>query len=183
MTNATEDNLRIEEIFKNFVLCAQLENNHSKLFITDSFAFVGSANFSFGSNKNYESGVFFENKKIVEKIKKYYCSVLLNESEFKNVPQLWDSLDALKNTLHIVKDLKKYTIEDLYMDEVREIIPELRYLDRVVDDLIELDFSPPKSFNWLRLYLEIYEDNTISEEQFSLFADFLNYLHDYLIQE
>ncbi|WP_427108174.1 phospholipase D-like domain-containing protein [Lysinibacillus xylanilyticus] len=182
MTYANEDNLNVEEVFKNFVLCAQLESNHSKLFITDNFAFVGSANFSFGSNKNYESGVIFENKNIVEKINKYYCNVLLNKSEFRNVPQIWDSLDALKNTLHIVKDLKKYKIEDLYTDEVRERIPELRYLDNIEEDLKGLGFSPPKSFDWFGLYMEIYDDNTISEEQFSVFTYYLNYLQDYLIQ-
>lgn len=90
MTNAIEGNLEVEEVFKNFILCAQLESNHSKLFITDDFAFVGSANFSFGSNRNYESGVIFENKEIVEEIAEYYRSTLLENSKFTNVPDSFD---------------------------------------------------------------------------------------------
>jgi hypothetical protein len=43
MSYADEDELEVEEIFKNFVLCAKLTTNHSKFFITDDFAFIGSA--------------------------------------------------------------------------------------------------------------------------------------------
>src|SRR5690606_31848761 len=80
------DKLEVEEIFKNFVLCAELSTNHSKIFITEEFAFIDSANFSYGSDKNYECGVIFNNKEIISKIRKIYGFTLLEESEFKNVP-------------------------------------------------------------------------------------------------
>ncbi|MGZ0135381.1 phospholipase D-like domain-containing protein [Priestia megaterium] len=64
MTFFNDNRLEVEDIFKNFVLCAQLPTNHSKLFIADNFAYIGSANFSFGNTKNYESGVIFNNKDI-----------------------------------------------------------------------------------------------------------------------
>lgn len=79
MTFSDEDKLEIEDIFKNFVLCAELTTNHSKLFITDDFAFIGSANFSFGSNNNYESGVIFSDKEIISELRKFYCEELLEK--------------------------------------------------------------------------------------------------------
>jgi phosphatidylserine/phosphatidylglycerophosphate/cardiolipin synthase-like enzyme len=86
MTFSADDKLEIEDIFQNFVLCAELPTNHSKLFIADYFAFIGSANFSFGSNNNYEGGVIFTDKKIISEFRKFYCEELLEKSEFTNVP-------------------------------------------------------------------------------------------------
>ncbi|MFD4820536.1 phospholipase D-like domain-containing protein [Peribacillus butanolivorans] len=107
MTYAEEDKLEVEEIFKNFVLCAKLTTNHSKLFITDDFAFIGSANFSFGSNNNYECGVIIDNKEIISDIRKFYCGELLEESEFTNVPECFDPFELLPHILSVVEELSK----------------------------------------------------------------------------
>ncbi|WP_396388728.1 hypothetical protein [Cytobacillus firmus] len=48
------DKLETEEVFENFLLCALLLTNHSKIFIADDFTYIGSANFSY---ENYASGV------------------------------------------------------------------------------------------------------------------------------
>ena len=94
MTFSEQDKLEIEEIFRSFVLCAELPTNHSKIFIADNFAFIGSANFSFGSNKNYESGVIFSNKEIISEIRSFFGKELLEVSEFKNVPTSFDPFNS-----------------------------------------------------------------------------------------
>ncbi|WP_391732179.1 phospholipase D-like domain-containing protein, partial [Streptomyces sp. NPDC014685] len=103
MSFAKEDTLEIEEIFKKFVLCAELPTNHSKIFIADNFAYIGSANFSFGSNTNYECGVIFNNIEVITEIRKLYGRELLEASEFKNVPEIIDPFIFLPMTLKIVE--------------------------------------------------------------------------------
>ncbi|KGR89717.1 hypothetical protein CD30_15665 [Ureibacillus massiliensis 4400831 = CIP 108448 = CCUG 49529] len=180
MTNATSDNLEIEEVFKNFVLCAQLEANHSKLFITDDFAFVGSANFSFGSNRNYESGVIFKNKEIVEKIAKYYRSVLLENSEFINVPQSMDPFGFLSGLLSATEDLRKRELEELYEEKIREIIPELRFLDDLKKYFNELNYIVPPEYDWFKFYMQLYNEEQVYNVQFEEFKSYLDDAHDYL---
>jgi phosphatidylserine/phosphatidylglycerophosphate/cardiolipin synthase-like enzyme len=180
MTNATSDNLEVEEVFKNFVLCAQLEANHSKLFITDDFAFVGSANFSFGSNRNYESGVIFENKEIVEKIAKYYRSVLLENSEFLNVPQSFDPFVFLRGLLSATEDLRERELEEMYEEEIREIIPELRYLEDLKKYFKELNYLAPPEYDWFKLVMQLYDKEQVHKVQFEEFKRFLDNAHEYL---
>lgn len=180
MTNATSANLEIEEVFKNFVLCAQLEANHSKLFITDDFAFVGSANFSFGSNRNYESGVIFESKEIVEKIAKYYRSVLLDNSEFINVPQSMDPFGFLRGLLSAIEDLRKRELEEMYKEEIREIIPQLRFLDDLKKYFKELNYIAPPEYDWFKLYMQLYNEEQVHKVQFEEFKKYLDNAHEYL---
>lgn len=180
MTSANSDILEVEEVFKNFVLCAELKTNHSKIFITDDFAFIGSANFSFGSNKNYECGVIFENKEIIEKIQMYYRGVLLQESEFTNIPQSFDPFSFLRMLLLIVEELANKTLEDLHIEDIRERIPELRFLDDVKKYLKELDYPEPPYFNWFSFYMLFYDREVVPEYLFTQFKSYLDDLHDYL---
>lgn len=180
MTNTTNTNLEIEEIFENFVLCAQLESNHSKLFITEDFAFVGSANFSFGSNKNYESGVIFDNKEIVEEIAAYYRSVLLENSTFINIPQSGDPFVFLSKLLSATEELRKRELEEMYEEEIREIIPEFRFLDDLEKYFIELDYVAPPKYDWYTLVMQLYEKEQVHKDQFEEFQRYLDNAHEFL---
>ncbi|MCM3361269.1 MULTISPECIES: phospholipase D-like domain-containing protein [Bacillaceae] len=180
MSYADEDKLEVEEIFKNFVLCAKLTTNHSKFFITDNFAFIGSANFSFNSNNNYECGVIFNNKEIISDIRKFY-SELLEESEFTNIPECFDPFEFVPTILSVVEELsvieKK---EELYSDK-REAIPELRYLDNIEKHLIELGYPVPLHFDWFHFYMQLYDEKYVTDIAFSDFKHFLQNLYLYLI--
>jgi phosphatidylserine/phosphatidylglycerophosphate/cardiolipin synthase-like enzyme len=182
MTFSDEDKLEIEEIFKNFVLCAKLTTNHSKLFIADDFAFIGSANFSFGSNNNYESGVIFSNKEIISEIRRFFVEELLDKSEFTNVPECFDPFDLLPRILSAVEELSKIERkEDLYIDKTRETIPELRYLDDIEKYLEELGYPVPKHFDWYQLYMQLYEEKHVPDIIFRSFKNYLHELSSYLI--
>ncbi len=58
-----------------------LHNNHSKMIITDTAAYVGSANFTFGSNSNFESGVYFQNQSVCNQIYSSVFCPLMNKAE------------------------------------------------------------------------------------------------------
>ncbi|MDR4946508.1 phospholipase D-like domain-containing protein [Neobacillus cucumis] len=181
MTHADEDTLEVEEIFKNFVLCAKLTSNHSKLFIMDDFAFIGSANFSFGSNNNYECGVIFENREIISELRKFYCSELLEQSEFTNVPECFDPFEFLPGLLSMVEEL----IEIESMDELyqkKEAIPELRYLDDIEKYLGKTGYPVPIHFDWFTFYMHLDEEKYVPDIDFSEFKNYLHELFPYLIE-
>jgi phosphatidylserine/phosphatidylglycerophosphate/cardiolipin synthase-like enzyme len=164
------------------VLCAKLTTNHSKLFIADDFVFIGSANFSLGSNNNYESGVIFSNKEIISEIRKFFCGELLNESEFTNVPECFDPFDFFPIILSAVEELSKIERkEDLYIDKIREIIPELRYLDDIEKYLEKLGYPVPIHFDWLQFYMQLYEGKHVPDIIFRRFKSYLHELSSYLI--
>jgi hypothetical protein len=183
MTYAKEDKLEIDEIFENFVLCAHLEGNHSKLFITEEFAFIGSANFSFGSNDNYESGVIFTNKEIIKEIRKYYGEELLENSEFTNVPETFDPFDFLPGILHRMEELSMLeTKEDLYNSDMKFAIVDLRFVDELEKHLEKLGYPVPAHFNWWELYMLLYEEKSISDHMFHDFKKYLKELVPYLVK-
>jgi len=181
MNFSNEDKLEIEEIFKNFVLCAELPTNHSKIFIADDFAYIGSANFSFGSNNNYESGVIFSNKEIIKDITKYFCGELLDKSEFTNVPECFDPFDFLPKILNAVEKLNKIEKkEDLYNDTKHEMT-ELRYLDDLEKNLEALGYPVPAHFDWWQLYMNLYEEKYVPDFVFHGFRKYLHELSPYLV--
>lgn len=181
-TYADEDKLEVEDVFKNFVLCAKLATNHSKFFITDEFAFIGSANFSFGSNSNYESGVIFNDKEIISEIRKFYFEVLLEKSEFTNIPECFDPFDFLPRILNAVEKLSKIdSKEELYFDEIVNEIPELRFLDDMEKYLENLGYPVPIEFNWWRFYSQLYKEKYVSDIDFSEFQNYTHKLLPYLV--
>ena len=182
MTYANEDKLEVKEIFKNFVLCAKLTNNHSKLFITDDFAFIGSANFSFRSNNNYEFGVIIDNKEITSEIRKFYLEELLDESEFTNVPKSFDPFDLLSQILSAIEKLSKTEEkEELYIDKIGNEIRQLRYLDDIEKHLDKLGYSVPIHFDWWSFYMQFYEEKYVPDIASSKFKNYLHKLYPYLI--
>ncbi|MDE5055223.1 phospholipase D-like domain-containing protein [Niallia taxi] len=183
MSFAKEDTLEIEEIFKKFVLCAELPTNHSKIFITDNFAYIGSANFSFGSNNNYECGVIFNDLKVISEIRRLYGRELLEPSEFKNVPEILDPFDILPMTLNVVKQLNKVVKkEEFYNSKIRELIPEIRYLDSIKEILKEIGYPIPIQFNWFEFYMDIYEEKNIPDSTIFEFKNYLLKIAEYLTE-
>ncbi|WP_142337794.1 phospholipase D-like domain-containing protein [Bacillus thuringiensis] len=182
MSFSEEDKLEVEEIFKNFVLCAKLTTNHSKIFIADDFAYIGSANFSFGSNKNYESGVIFNNKEIISKIRHLFIGEMLEQSEFTNVPECFDPFYFLPKILNVVEELRKVEEkEGLCTGNNMERIPELRYLDSLEKNLEDLGFPVIMHFDWWQLYMQLDEQKQVSDNDFLNFKNYLHELSPYLI--
>lgn len=97
----------IEDVFLDEILKIAVLNNHSKIFLTDKKAFIGSANFTLGSNNNYECGFLTENPNIIKKIREE----ILNDHIWKNdimplttVPVIDDPLGRI---IAIISDLKR----------------------------------------------------------------------------
>jgi len=177
------DELEIEDIFKNFVVCAKLTENHSKIFLTDEFAFIGSSNFSYGSNNNYECGVVFTDIDVIREIRHNIMGELSKKCTFTNIPQYFDPLsNNLPLLIDTVEELNKInTKEDMYIDKTRELIPIFRFLNDINKCLLNKTLKVPNSFDWLEFYGQLYEKKFISNADYYKFKNYLNELNEYLI--
>ena len=50
------------------ILCVRMPFNHCKIFWSDNFVYIGSANFSLRSNNNYEAGFTSTNLEVINKV-------------------------------------------------------------------------------------------------------------------
>lgn len=162
------------------MLCAKLPINHSKIIIATDFAYIGSANFSFGSNNNYESGVIFKNKEIITEITKYYCEELLDKSEFTNVPECFDPFYFLPRVLNAVEKLNNIDRKDELYSDTKHEMAELRFLDDLEENLEALGYPVPANFDWWELYMNLYEEKHVPVFVFHKFKNYLHELSPYL---
>lgn len=118
-----------------------IKDNHCKMFLTESYAYIGSFNFSYKNYKNIECGVEFTDSKTVNDIRKYLFNELIqqennlnseniktrqeNNSDVKVIKKTYDSL-VRKTVLYengITIDLFKDSInwyEALFLHDFME---------------------------------------------------------------
>jgi hypothetical protein len=176
MTDAPSDKPEIEEIFKNFVLCAELPQNNSKMFLSNEVAFIGSANFSLESNKNYESGVIIRDTNTIKNIRRDFVGTLLDLSEFTNIPGIGNDPDYFISSLK--KDVDNICSfmndrSNLYIDKNREVIPQLRYWDYVKATAIKVGVKFEHEFDWEEFYYKLYKGITIEDNDYVAFKDYI----------
>lgn len=176
--NSHTDNVELEKFFKDYILCVRLIENHSKMFITDTFAYIGSANFSLYSDENYECGVLFTEKNIVSKLRKIYAKILISNGNFENTPSNYFApFYNLEDILQFVTELKNVEYkEDLYLKNILETIPLLRGLDDMRENLIKIEYPIDSSFDWLSIYFKIHDDGFITKQEFEFFKEHINIL-------
>lgn len=105
------DDSNFDEVFSNDILCVSVPHNHSKIFLTDKIAYIGSANFSFGSNFNYECGFLTENEEIIKKIQ----DEIINRGvwdisglEINSIPDFFDPLSKCEKIINYVGEAIVY---------------------------------------------------------------------------
>lgn len=176
-TYSNSDNIEIEEIFKQSILCANLPENHAKIFISDTIAFIGSANFSIGSNNNYECGTIIRDIDTIEKIRREFITQLLEVSEFTNIPHsvhndpmnhvLWVE-DAINKINSIISEKK-----NLENAESMDLISKLRFYDDIKDIAEKLGISFSHGFDLYGILLRPYEEEYLTYEEYNLFKDYI----------
>lgn len=83
----TDSQYNLDNNIKNLILTANLKENHSKMLVTDNQVYLGSANFSFHSNCNYESGVLITDRGVVKQVREEFITELLNNAMVINYPE------------------------------------------------------------------------------------------------
>lgn len=94
-----------DNLFGDEILCVRVPNNHSKIFISDTLAFIGSANFSLHSNKNYECGFLTEDVELIKKLR----TELINKGIFSHTKAEIISTPCIHDPL----SLAQYALKDL----------------------------------------------------------------------
>ena len=100
-----------DDLFGDEILCVSVPHNHSKIFISDTLAFIGSANFTLGSDNNCECGFLTENRELIQKLRvELINSGIFSKMDFDIIsePCIHDPLSLVQD---VIKDLEKVIAE------------------------------------------------------------------------
>lgn len=102
----------VNSFINKFGIVGQIDSNHSKLFLADNIAFIGSSNFTFHSNSNIECGFITKNKKLIKEIRENLLSIYYEHNDFKwiTLPENLPFIENLKDFemfLDLLKSLKR----------------------------------------------------------------------------
>ncbi|MEG0256085.1 phospholipase D-like domain-containing protein [Vagococcus sp.] len=187
-TYMENEEILVEDVFKSFVLCAKLDNNHSKIFLSDKVAYIGSANFSVGSNNNYECGIIIKDIEVIEKIRKTFVTELIEASELISIPENpFDPLHIINDliqTLETIAPMLSHDRDAILIDQNLELIPELRNWEFAQELLenstINFEFEFDHVFDWLNFYCDCYENRSVIESEFQILCDFVPKFYKHL---
>lgn len=136
-----KDGVLPDEEFIKLIKCIKMDNennkNHSKLIILDSVAYIGSANFTNGSDFNYEVGTLLFDKTDINKLRMIFIELFISNKKshylrhplglevlysiFYNLEELFDlveknlinSNEAKKQIVEIISS-NFYELEEIY---------------------------------------------------------------------
>jgi hypothetical protein len=149
----------INGFINKFGIISECKDNHSKIFFSNKFAYMGSSNFSYGSNNNIENGFITTNKKIVSQFNKFvlpiYSSTALCWKVIPEIIPVNDEMKQIQNCIEKLETLRK-KIEDkkrVYFTFIEELhyrvtgiglfktIFESKYLVESYIELLYLSYS------------------------------------------
>lgn len=162
------DRLSPENYSTDFAAFFNFEN-HSKIIMTDTIAYIGSANFSSESSKNFECGVLIKDRQIIDQIEReFFCSIQENSIGFRGteIARLYIRACDILSRLELITTTIRwsmYTEMDLPFSGVqyKAYSPELSIID-----LIDLE-SAIEDFEQLLADLD-------EHEKYSSFAQMIN---------
>lgn len=188
------DDKYVDDFFLEEILNVKVPDNHSKIFLTDHIAFIGSANFSLSSNNNYECGFLSENPNVIERIR----TEILNDHIWKNniekftvTPMVNDPLSVLVRLMMSIERAKTIMQNATYKNEyVPFDCDDLKLLHTAIekssivcdsDDLL----SYHDDFQYFLRYCSVEQPQYCDEEVYELkgLMDKLQHYLDNLKQE
>jgi hypothetical protein len=203
--NATDEEIKVDKFFANSVYCRNNKQNHAKIFLTENLGYIGSANFSFGSNNNYECGILIKSKNVIKDIRNKIFLKLLAGEEI-TLPYPYDILDKVKQLLSLSNELlnaldttysenRSYEYNPFLEEELYnyyEILYKKEYLHQLdnlgfesyeVDELrnkFSLDFDG-HNYDFLGFAIKLQDDSypRVSDEEFHNFHKYLRDLNKF----
>ncbi|MDN3233422.1 hypothetical protein [Priestia megaterium] len=177
-------------------LLNKLDNNHSKVFLSSYYLHIGSANFSLGSEKNFECGVTLNNKEFLSKFEKEFFVEFINTQN-----SLWFSSPIITESA-IARDVLNSI--DYFFDII--VISEYYEKEEVTNKLRRILFNSSKKhldnlmYNDLTIYQEHghdasyitfdiedfnykikYDKDSIDDDTIEEFIQYLKELNDFLV--
>lgn len=149
------------ENFESLVNTYFCFNNHSKIILTNNIAYIGSANFSDESQKNFESGFIIKDQNFIDFIKNNIVPYLKNNSE----TYYSDNATRLKMLLTIAYSKLNNSYEEFYWST--HSIHDHAGKEHIYFDIFSNRLNLPNLEN---LYIDLEE----IEEIFSIIIEELN---------
>lgn len=126
----------IDDIFAEEILCVRMPFNHCKIFWSDNFVYIGSANFSLGSNNNYEAGFISTNLEVINKVhQEILCNDIWQNPECKIItfPDFWeDPLNKVRGAIDKVDFMIKLLETENYKGEKEKLLFDCSDLEDLV---------------------------------------------------
>jgi hypothetical protein len=114
-------------------------NNHAKIVMTNNVAYIGSANFSVASARNYECGILIRDiDKIEELTKVFFLNIEANSIPYKQNEWLISVMNWLNSSRAIFDDIFLELESRVYSTDPRG---RNKYFDYTRDDLCEEDID------------------------------------------
>lgn len=163
------------EVYFNF-------KNHSKIYFTDNYLYIGSQNFSEESKENYEVGIVLKNNigvKIIENIVqsdliRYYGLDVedMKKKLKKNIRDILDIIELIKNETKFlpenISDAGEYvSIINPYLDNLTSNIKRIRNKIQNLKTEIEIYKSKYNSYN-LKLFKSIIDLLLVSDKKIEI---------------
>src|SRR5690606_12445000 len=114
----------LDDFVVNSVAIFKNPHNHSKILLTENLGYVGSSNFSFGSNNNYEAGVLIRDRKLIKELKSKLFINLFKDGEWITHAQpdwLYEHINYLIKT---TDELLRYFQQPEPLDQPTDILAE-----------------------------------------------------------
>lgn len=176
-------------------LLSKLKDNHSKVFLSSHFLHIGSANFSLGSEKNFECGVILSDKKFLKEFEHQFFLKFIDikHSLWSSSPIITESAIA-RDVLNTVSYFFKLISVSGYHENDEEVTLKLRrsflhtpvekYENLIFDirDFQEHGHDPSYiSFDIKRFVNLIkYEKSGLTDDQIQEFIEYLYQIEDFL---
>ncbi|MED4691308.1 hypothetical protein [Peribacillus frigoritolerans] len=196
----TIDQCKTVEDYRNteigqLALLSKLKNNHSKVFLSSYYLHIGSANFSLGSEKNFECGVTLTKGKVLKKFENdfFIDFIDISKSVWNSKPIISESsiardvLNSIDYFFNIIRISDYYEKEEV-TNKLRRVLTHasIKHFENLVVDLsVFQDHGYDASFITFDIKSFVYDmksdKSTITDGRIEEFISYLDQLYDFLV--
>lgn len=161
------DEKLFDESFKNLIPCFQSNNNHAKMFLSKNLAYIGSANYSLGSDKNIESGVLISNSKLIKKLRSKFVTTIASSSKLLYFPKIYNEFNFINRIIESLEVIEEHIVKNkiLENEDCYVKIADLRFISDINKFAIKMNFHPFNvEYDWETL-MENVEKKIVSTQE------------------
>ena len=176
------DDKLFDDSFKNHIACFQSENNHAKLFLSKNLAYIGSANYSKGSNNNIESGVIITNSKMINQLRRNFFTTIASKSNLLYIPKIYNEFTFIDDILDSLEFIENQINRNQFLNNEDNYgrIAELRYLSNINKFSSKMNLKTfDSTYNWM-IFMKKLEDNNVAKEDMFNFRKYSLQVEFYL---
>lgn len=100
------------------------------MFLSKNLAYIGSANYSLGSNKNIESGVIISDSELIKKIRKNFVTTVASSSKLLYFPKIYNDFTFINRIIEYLEIIEENIVKDKILEngDCYSKIADLRFI-------------------------------------------------------